>query len=102
MLDLGTQLVIAVLRLHTDARVAHCDLKPENILIDENGLLRLADFGLSVDLREPNPQDRGGTPTYMAPERQGGWGTIDERADVWAIGAILLMLAGLGITLIVT
>ena len=65
--------------------IYHRDLKPENLLIDDNGLLRISDFGLSAQVRVPPEASHGksgaakksidsvlhtrcGTPQYTAPE----------------------------------
>jgi serine/threonine protein kinase len=46
---IASQLVLALEELH-NSNIAHRDLKPENVLIDEEGYIRLADFGLAKDL----------------------------------------------------
>lgn len=45
-------------------------MKPENILLTESGQVKLADFGLVVDMSEESPETRVclGTLDYMAPE----------------------------------
>ena len=48
--------------------IVHRDIKPENILLSEDGTLRLADFGLVIDMSEERPVSRLGTLDYMAPE----------------------------------
>jgi serine/threonine protein kinase len=54
--------------LHTRA-IIHRDIKPENILFaDKGSCLKLADFGLAIDLREERAVTRAGTLDYMAPE----------------------------------
>lgn len=54
--------------LHTRA-IIHRDIKPENILFANNGsCLKLADFGLAIDLREERAVTRAGTLDYMSPE----------------------------------
>eukprot|EP00882_Tetradesmus_deserticola_P013256 GHRQ01014060.1.p1 GENE.GHRQ01014060.1~~GHRQ01014060.1.p1 ORF type:complete len:156 (+),score=46.17 GHRQ01014060.1:721-1188(+) len=54
--------------LHTRA-IIHRDIKPENILFANKGsCLKLADFGLAIDLREERAVTRAGTLDYMAPE----------------------------------
>ncbi len=54
--------------LHTRA-IIHRDIKPENILFTKQGMcLKLADFGLAIDLRQERAVTRAGTLDYMAPE----------------------------------
>lgn len=48
----------------------HRDIKLENLLLDEDGTVKLCDFGVSSHLSLPKELIRGvcGTPAYMAPE----------------------------------
>ena len=48
--------------------IAHRDIKPENILLTTEGVVKLADFGLAIDLNEEIAVTRAGTLDYMAPE----------------------------------
>lgn len=57
----------ALAYLHS-RNIIHRDIKPENLLLDENNVIKLADFGLSVSTEEENPVTRAGTLDYMAPE----------------------------------
>ncbi|GFY82053.1 CBL-interacting protein kinase 20 [Actinidia rufa] len=68
--------------------VYHRDLKPENLLLDENGNLKVTDFGLSA-LAESKRQDgllhtTCGTPAYVAPEVIGRRGYDGVKADIWS------------------
>ena len=79
--------------------IVHRDLKPANVLINQDGLLKIVDFGVAAAHREGDTQltKTGyviGSPKYMAPEQILGK-KVDERADVYAEGVILYeMLTG--------
>ncbi|XP_057430340.1 CBL-interacting serine/threonine-protein kinase 20 [Lotus japonicus] len=92
------QLINAVDHCHNRG-VYHRDLKPENLLLDENGDLKVTDFGLSA-LLESKKSDgllhtTCGTPSYVAPEVIKKKGYDGARADIWSCGVILyVLLAG--------
>jgi serine/threonine-protein kinase len=79
--------------------IVHRDLKPANLLINQEGLLKIVDFGVAAAQREGDTQltKTGyviGSPKYMAPEQILGK-KVDERADIYAVGVILYeMLTG--------
>lgn len=89
------QLITAVDFCHSRG-VYHRDLKPENLLLDENGNLKVSDFGLSA-LAESRRQDgllhtTCGTPAYVAPEVISRKGYDGAKADIWSCGVILFVL----------
>ncbi len=79
--------------------IIHRDLKPANVLINEEGLVKIVDFGVAAAQHQGDTQltKTGyviGSPKYMAPEQILGK-KVDERADIYSIGVILYeMLTG--------
>lgn len=74
--------------------VLHRDLKPENLLLDENGDVKLCDFGWSIDDTISMRNTVCGTLEYMAPEviNSGPNKFYNEEIDVWSLGVILYEL----------
>jgi serine/threonine-protein kinase len=93
-IDLATGMTVA-----HQVGIVHRDLKPANVLINQEGLLKIVDFGVAAAQREGDTQltKTGyviGSPKYMAPEQILGK-KVDARADIYAIGVILYeMLTG--------
>lgn len=79
--------------------VVHRDLKPSNVMIGSHGQVYVMDWGLALLLDGPRlVSDAGkviGTPGYMPPEQVDAAADVDERADVYGLGALLYrMLTG--------
>ncbi len=71
--------------------VVHRDLKPQNLMIDNDGNVRIMDFGIAMSLeaKKTSPfEGLMGTPAYMSPEQVEG-SDIDKRTDIYSLGIIL-------------
>jgi serine/threonine protein kinase len=91
---IGAARGIAYLHSGCQPKILHCDIKPENILLDDEGHVKIADFGL-VKLLAPEQSvlftTMRGTRGYLAPE----WimnAAISDRSDVYSFGMVLLEL----------
>ncbi|KAK2996920.1 hypothetical protein RJ639_026610 [Escallonia herrerae] len=89
------QLISAVGYCHSRG-VYHRDLKPENLLLDENGDLKVSDFGLSAVTGQIRTDGLlhtlCGTPAYVAPEILTKRGYDGAKVDVWSCGVVLYVL----------
>ncbi len=71
----------------------HRDIKPANLIFDEDGRVRIADFGLVRALADASLTETGtgyilGTPRYLAPEQARGEGS-GPKSDVYSLGLVL-------------
>ena len=87
-LDIATGMSVA-----HQAGVIHRDLKPANILVNDEGLLKIVDFGVAAAASSGDTQltKTGyviGSPKYMAPEQILGK-KVDEAADIYSVGVIM-------------
>ena len=90
--DMATGMAVA-----HQAGVIHRDLKPANILVNDQGLLKIVDFGVAAAASSGDTQltKTGyviGSPKYMAPEQILGK-KVDETADVYSVGVIMYEMA---------
>jgi serine/threonine-protein kinase len=90
--DMATGMAVA-----HQAGVIHRDLKPANVLVNDEGLLKIVDFGVAAAAASGDTQltKTGyviGSPKYMAPEQILGK-KVDETADVYSVGVIMYEMA---------
>lgn len=107
-LDIASQVASALSAAH-QAGIVHRDIKPENIMVRKDGFIKVLDFGLAKLANEtveakPEATDTEartrtkvintepglvmGTASYMSPEQARGL-EVDERTDLWSLGAVL-------------
>ena len=86
----GAQILRGLQYIH-EMDVIHRDLKSANVLVMKSGNVKLADFGVSVDLQRQRPAslDVAGTPRWMAPEIIEMKGA-STKSDIWSLGCTVV------------
>lgn len=98
--EIASQITAAISAAHRNGTM-HRDIKPENIIVNEDGIVKILDFGLakSIDFEEPE-KDSGdsvlktehglimGTTAYMSPEQIRAQ-KVDQTTDIWSLGVVL-------------
>ncbi len=75
--------------------VTHRDVKPENIMVTTDGRVKLMDFGLAKETKDPKLTQMGsvvGSVFYISPEQARGSADVDQRTDIYSFGAVLYEL----------
>jgi serine/threonine protein kinase len=94
-IDIIIQILKALSYAHQN-NVIHRDIKPENILIDNNGNVKILDFGIAQFYEEKieltNQTTSGtvmGTYNYMSPEQRESSENVTERSDLYSVGVVM-------------
>jgi serine/threonine protein kinase len=74
--------------------IIHRDLKPANIMFNDQGIVKIADFGVAGLIAEGRAESSGkkkvmGTRGYMSPEQEVHINRTDERSDIFSLGAVM-------------
>jgi eukaryotic-like serine/threonine-protein kinase len=88
--EIGAQVASALEAAHL-AGIVHRDVKPGNVMVPDQGVAKLADFGIASLQGDPQLTSTGlviGSPAYMAPEQAKGEES-GPPADFWALGATM-------------
>lgn len=83
--------VCQALRFAHACRVIHCDIKPKNVMLGNFGEVYLLDWGVAVELDDPEqvvPKQLVGTPAYIAPEMF-SQEALSVRSDIYLLGGCL-------------
>ncbi len=93
--EIAAQMARGLAQAHARG-IVHRDVKPSNVMLTGAGVAKIVDFGLAlvVSSRPATQTSAAGTFAYMSPEQISGH-PVDQRCDVWALGAVLVeMLTG--------
>jgi serine/threonine protein kinase/tetratricopeptide (TPR) repeat protein len=90
-IEIVLQVLEGLGRAHA-AGIVHRDIKPANVFLTRDGNVKIMDFGVAfTKSNETGARVAVGTPDYMSPEQVSG-GTVDERSDLFSVGAMLCEL----------
>ncbi len=90
----GVEICRALDYAHRRAGIVHRDVTPRNVLVDEEGAVRLIDFGIAAPALVPGEEEPGrpeifGSPGHMPPEQLHGR-HLTPATDVFAVGVLLI------------
>lgn len=95
VLELGICTTEALKEAHKKG-IVHRDIKPDNIMVTNEGNIKLADLGIAKQLGDDYGTTMAGTtigtPFYIAPEQAMDSSTVDERCDIYSLGATMYHL----------
>lgn len=95
VIEIADKVMDTLAAVHS-AGIIHRDLKPQNVFVENDGGIRLLDFGVARLQERMNSHSVVGmvlgTPSFMSPEQALGGKDVDARSDIWALGAIMFTL----------
>lgn len=94
IIDISYQIASALEHAHNN-NIIHRDIKPENIIINDDGLVKVADFGIARAVTTStivNTTKMLGSVHYSSPEQVRG-GFVDKRTDIYSLGILIYELS---------
>ena len=93
VIDIMTQLTDGLAHAH-EACIIHRDIKPQNIMIEDNGLVKITDFGIAMALNSTQLTQTNsvmGSVHYLPPEQANGKGST-VKSDIYSLGILMYEL----------
>lgn len=93
VIDIMTQLTDGLAHAH-EAYIIHRDIKPQNIMIEDNGLVKITDFGIAMALNSTQLTQTNsvmGSVHYLPPEQANGKGST-VKSDIYSLGILMYEL----------
>ena len=90
VIDIMTQLTDGLAHAH-EAYIIHRDIKPQNIMIEDNGLVKITDFGIAMALNSTQLTQTNsvmGSVHYLPPEQANGKGST-VKSDIYSLGILM-------------
>ena len=93
VIDIMSQLTDGLAHAH-EAYIIHRDIKPQNIMIEDNGLVKITDFGIAMALNSTQLTQTNsvmGSVHYLPPEQANGKGST-VKSDIYSLGILMYEL----------
>ncbi len=93
VIDIMCQLTDGLAHAH-EAYIIHRDIKPQNIMIEDNGLVKITDFGIAMALNSTQLTQTNsvmGSVHYLPPEQANGKGST-VKSDIYSLGILMYEL----------
>lgn len=93
VIDIMTQLTDGIAHAH-ESYIIHRDIKPQNIMIEDNGLIKITDFGIAMALNATQLTQTNsvmGSVHYLPPEQASGKGST-IKSDIYSLGILMYEL----------